>query len=188
MQEMTLWELSRACAFTAFGCYTLTVCWGILLSARSWKPAAAQFVFHRFLSTLGLVAMIVHVVTLMFDHYAHVGLGTLAGVDSRRGVQVGVAALWLAVILPFTFKLRERKLMSVPVWRAIHYLGYAMWVAILVHGIAEGTDSGAGWVLGVYAASAALVASAAWWRWVDKRKVNRSRRASRAGASNVEAA
>ena len=188
MQAMTLWELSRACAFTAFGCYTLAVCWGILLSARSWKPAAAQFVFHRFLSTLGLVAMVLHVVTLMFDHYAHVGLGTLAGIDHRRGVQLGVVALWLAVILPFTFKLRERKWMSIRVWRALHYLGYAMWVAILIHGIAEGTDSRAAWVLGVYAAAAGLVAAAAWWRWVDKRKVNRGRRAARANASGAEAA
>jgi methionine sulfoxide reductase heme-binding subunit len=124
----------------------------------------------------------------MFDHYAHVGVGTLAGVDHRHGVQAGVVALWLAVILPFTFKLRERKWMSIRAWRAIHYLGYAMWAAILIHGIVEGTDSGAGWVLSVYAAASGLVAAAAWWRWVDKRKVNRGRRAASASASRAEAA
>ena len=119
--------------------------------------------------------MVTHVVTLMFDHYAHVGPGTLAGLDSRRGVQLGVVALWLALILPATFKLREARWMSVRVWRLIHYLGYAMWIAILVHGVATGTDARAGWATGVYAASAALVGAAAWWRWVDKRKVNRQR-------------
>ena len=46
----------------------------------------------------------------------------------------------------------------------------------------------AAWVLGVYAAAAGLVAAAAWWRWVDKRKVNRGRRAARANASGAEAA
>ncbi|MDX6520096.1 MAG: hypothetical protein QOG02_1594 [Gaiellales bacterium] len=175
MSETTLWELSRASAFTAFGCYTLVVCWGILLSARSWKPAASQFIFHRFLSSLGLVALVTHIGTLMFDHYARVGPLTLAGIDSRIGVQLGVFALWLSVVLPATFKMREAKWISIRVWRSIHYFGYVMWLAILVHGIAEGTDSGAPWVAGIYAISAALVAAATWWRWVDKRKSQRRR-------------
>lgn len=183
MNETMLWELSRASAFTAFGCYTLVVCWGILLSARSWKPAASQFIFHRFLSSLGLVALATHVVALMFDHYARVGPRTLAGIDSRPGVQLGVFALWLSVVLPATFKMREAKWISIRVWRAIHYFGYVMWLAILVHGIAEGTDSSATWVAGIYAISAALVAAATWWRWVDKRKSPRKRAlASSAGS------
>jgi hypothetical protein len=75
-----------ASAFVAFGCYTLCVAWGILLSARSWKPAAAQFVYHRFLSSRGVVAVATHPVTLMLDHYTEVGPETMIGRDHRPGV------------------------------------------------------------------------------------------------------
>ena len=51
------WEIARASAFVAFACYTLVVAWGIGLSGRIWKPPAAQLGFHRFLSSLGLVAV-----------------------------------------------------------------------------------------------------------------------------------
>ena len=31
---MILWEITRASAFLAFACYTVTVVWGISLTAR----------------------------------------------------------------------------------------------------------------------------------------------------------
>jgi sulfoxide reductase heme-binding subunit YedZ len=173
--DMVLWELTRASAFVAFGCYTLVVAWGILLSARSWKPAAAQFVYHRFLSVLGMVAVLTHLSTLMLDHYAKVGPATMIGRDSRPGVLIGVAAFWLGVAIPLSFRLKQAKWMSQRVWRILHYTGYVMWALIAVHGIAEGTDTGAGWALGVYAVSASLIGATAWWRWVDKRRTARAR-------------
>jgi methionine sulfoxide reductase heme-binding subunit len=184
MPDMLLWELTRASAFVAFGCYTLVVAWGILLSARSWKPAAAQFVYHRFLSALGLVAVATHLVTLMLDHYAKVGPATMIGRDDRPGVILGVAAFWLGVALPISFRLKQAKWMSQKAWRALHYMGYAMWALIAAHGIAEGTDTGATWALGTYAVSAALIGATVWWRWVDKRRATRPRsRPAVAGAS-----
>src|SRR6185436_17592430 len=62
-----LWDIARASAFVAFACYTLVVAWGIGLSTRFWKPPAPQLGFHRFLSSLGLVAVATHVIALMAD-------------------------------------------------------------------------------------------------------------------------
>ena len=57
------WEITRASAFVAFGCYTLSVTWGILVASRTLPaPAKPEFDYHRFLSSLGLAATAIHVV------------------------------------------------------------------------------------------------------------------------------
>ncbi len=165
---MILWELTRASAFVAFGCYTLVVLWGILLAGRGFRPAAPQMAFHRFLSSLGLVALATHVSTVLLDSYSKVHVPALVGLGASRGVLLGVIALWLTVALPFSMKLRRAKWLSFRAWRTLHYAGYAVWVLILAHGLTIGTDRHSPWALGTYAASAAIVAAVAWWRWLER--------------------
>jgi methionine sulfoxide reductase heme-binding subunit len=164
---MMTWEITRASAFVAFGCYTLVVTWGVLLSSRFWKPAAPQLGFHRFLGTLGLAAVATHITTLMLDHYAKVYWSSLVGLDPRPGVVVGSVALWLIIALPLSFRLKQRRLMTQKAWRGLHYAGYLMWAAALVHGIASGTDTRSPWAIAVYGGAAAVVGAASWWRWME---------------------
>jgi len=165
---MMLWDVSRASAFIAFACYTFVVAWGIGLSARSWRPPAAALGFHRFLASLGMVALGIHVATLMLDRFARVTVASLVGLDPRPGVVVGACALWLAVALPLSFRLRQARFMSQRAWRALHYFGYVVWGAALVHGVMTGTDARSPWALAVYAGSGAIVAGAAWYRWMER--------------------
>jgi methionine sulfoxide reductase heme-binding subunit len=164
---MIAWQIARASAFVAFGCYTLVVAWGILLSSRFWRPAAPQLGFHRFLGSLGLVAVVTHISALMLDHYARVHLTSLVGLDPRRGVVVGAIALWLVIALPLSFQLKRARMLSQRSWRLLHYGGYLMWATALLHGIMSGTDTRSPWALGAYGGAAALVAGAAWWRWME---------------------
>lgn len=165
---MILWDVARASAFVAFACYTLVVAWGIALSARVWRPPAPQMAYHRFLASLGLVAVGIHVGALMLDKYAHVTFASLAGRDPRPGVVAGAAAMWLILALPLSFRLKQARFMSQRAWRSLHYFGYAVWALSLVHGIAAGTDSRSLAALAVYAASAAIVGGAAWYRWLER--------------------
>jgi sulfoxide reductase heme-binding subunit YedZ len=165
---MILWDVARASAFVAFACYTFVVAWGIGLSARSWKPPAAALGFHRFLGSLGLVALGIHIATLMLDRWAKVTLSSLVGLDPRPGVVVGAAALWLAIALPLSFRLKQARWMSQRAWRSLHYFAYAMWGGSLVHGVTTGTDSRSPWALAMYAGSASIVAGAAWYRWMER--------------------
>jgi methionine sulfoxide reductase heme-binding subunit len=166
---MILWDVSRASAFVAFACYTLVVAWGIGLSARAWRPPAVALGFHRFLGSLGMVALGIHVATLLIDRFARVGITSLVGLDPRPGVALGACALWLAVALPLSFRLRQARFMSQRAWRALHYFGYAVWGSALVHGVMTGTDARSPWALAVYAGSASIVGAAAWYRWVERR-------------------
>ncbi len=166
---MMLWDVSRASAFIAFACYTLVVAWGIGLSARAWRPPAAALGFHRFLASLGLVALAIHVATLMLDRYARVTVASLVGLDPRPGVILGAVALWLAAALPLSFRLKQARFMSQRAWRGLHYFGYAVWAAALVHGVMTGTNARSPWAIAVYAVSAAIVVGAAWYRWIERR-------------------
>jgi methionine sulfoxide reductase heme-binding subunit len=165
---MILWEVARASAFVAFACYTLVVAWGIGLAARSWRPPAAALSFHRFLASLGLVALGIHIATLMLDRWARVTLSSLVGLDPRPGVVVGAVALWLAIAMPLSFRLKQARWMSQRSWRWAHYFGYAMWSTALIHGVMTGTDSRSPWALAMYSCSAAIVAGAAWYRWMER--------------------
>jgi len=124
--------------------------------------------YHRFLASLGLVAVGIHIGALMLDRYARVTVASLVGLDPRPGVVVGAAALWLVLALPLSFRLKQARWMSQRAWRSLHYFGYAVWALSLVHGVAAGTDSRSVLALGIYGASAAIVGGAAWYRWLER--------------------
>ena len=166
--RMILWDVARASAFVAFACYTLVVAWGIALSARVWRPPAPQMAYHRFLASLGLVAVAIHIGALMLDRYARVTVASLVGLDTRPSVVVGAAALWLIIALPLSFRLKQARWMSQRAWRSLHYFGYAVWGLSLIHGVTAGTDSRSAIALAVYGTSAAIVGGAAWYRWIER--------------------
>jgi len=163
-----LWEITRASAFLAFACYTVTVVWGISLTARSFSPPVSpQFDYHRFVSVIGFLAVLTHVGTLLADRFAHVEVGTLLGTGSSWAVRAGAAAFWLTIAIPLSFRLKQRKWLSQRFWRRFHYLGYSVWALALAHGLWVGTDTGSVYALLAYGGAAAAVAGTAWWRWFE---------------------
>ena len=162
------WDITRSSAFIALACYTVSVAWGISLTARSFRPPVApQFDYHRFVSVIGLLALLTHVGTLLADRFARVEVGTLLGLGPSWAVRTGVAAFWLTIALPLSFRLKQRKWLSQRFWRRFHYLGYSVWALALAHGLWVGTDTGSVYALLAYGASAAAVAGTAWWRWFE---------------------
>jgi hypothetical protein len=165
---MLLWSLARASAFVAFGAYTLVVAWGILLAGKRFRPAAPQVHFHRFLAMLGLLAVFTHIGALLADQYSKVHPAMLAGIGARPAMLPGVLALWLLVLLPLSFRLRKAKWISQRVWRGFHYTAHLAWVAMLLHGVFNGTDSRSPYAIGLYGAGAAIVAAALTLRAPDR--------------------
>lgn len=176
---MLLWSIARTSAFVAFAAYTFVIAWGMLIAARVMRPAAPAVAAHRFLSSLGLVAIATHVTALLLDSYAKVDLPMLAGIGARPSLIPGVIALWLCVALPLSFRLRKAKWISQQVWRRFHWLGYAVWAAALVHGIAAGTDAGSPFAVAAYAGAAGVVALASLYRVGALRRRNRPAVAAR---------
>ena len=161
---MLLWSIARAAGLVAFAAYTVTICWGILVAGKAFRPAAPQVLFHRFLASLGAVALATHVAALLLDHYAKVRIPMVVGIGARAPLIPGVVAFWLVIALPLSFRLRRAKLLSYRAWRRLHWLGYAVWALSLAHGIWSGTDTRSPFAAGLYAASGGLVAGLAMWR------------------------
>ena len=167
---MLLWSIARASAFVAFTAYTFVIVWGMLIAARVLRPAAAAVAAHRFLSSLGLIAIGTHVTALLLDGYAKVSLPMLVGLHSRPSLVAGAIAMWLCVALPLSFRLRKAKWISQRVWRRFHWFGYAVWVLALAHGITAGSDTGSPFALAAYGGAAAVVALAGCYRLGVRRR------------------
>lgn len=106
----------------------------------------------------------------MLIHHANgVHWPALFYVGARPAAVAGVTATWLIVLLPLSFKLKQRKRLSTGAWRRLHYLGYAVWVIALLHALGAGTDTQSGAALAGYGLATGVVATAATWRLVSRR-------------------
>lgn len=140
-----LWYASRATGVASIVLLTAVSVLGVVTSGRR-RPHGDQativMALHRWLS-LGMAAFLtVHVGTAIAETYvsidlisaivpftseyarAWVGLGTLA-IDILAAV---IGTSWLRPRLP------ERT------WKAVHWLSYLLWPAVLVHGFMLGTS------------------------------------------------
>jgi hypothetical protein len=82
----------------------------------------------------------------------------LAGGDARplRG--------WLALVVTNHY----RKRISYSLWRRLHYLNFAVWIAATIHGLGAGTDTGSTAFLIMYTVTAGAIAALALRRFVPR--------------------
>jgi sulfoxide reductase heme-binding subunit YedZ len=167
---MNVWITARAAGYAALLLLTASVCLGALSARRA--PLRGRIVsqyVHRGVATLALPALVMHVVGILLDSYAHVGLiGALIPLRSgyRPGwVALGTGAVYATVLVAALGWARGRLATSpraAAAWRAVHCLAYAGWAAAMLHGLNAGTDSGATWArLGYGACLVAVIISVA---------------------------
>lgn len=154
------WLTSRAAGVTAFLALSLDVAFGLFVStgiADAAIPRARSVETHRFLSTVALGATAAHVLALLFDGFVRLdALDVLVPFFSTyRPIAVGVGgiAAYLLVLVHLSFSWRAR--LGAKVWRAFHYASFAVYVGVLVHGLAAGSDAGA--LASVYVGSGTIV-------------------------------
>ena len=58
----------------------------------------------------------------------------------------------------------QRKRIGVANWRRLHFLTYAIFGAMLAHGVLSGTDTPQWWARAMYAGTLGLVTGAIFWR------------------------
>ena len=166
--DPTFWLLARASGLTAYTLLTASVLAGLVLKSRpfrSLKPAGVTDT-HRFLAMLGLGAIALHGVTLVFDRTVHLAPAALLvpGASPYRPLPVGIGVLAaeLMVVVYASFALRRR--IGTENWRRLHWATYAIFAAATVHGLAAGTDSARPWAFALYLAAIGSVTGAVAWR------------------------
>jgi predicted ferric reductase len=171
--EVRVWLASRAAGFTALGLLTVQVALGLVLShptnKASWKLSKRLFPWHENAWIFVLSFLAAHVVSLVADPYAGVGvLGAIVpGLSEYRSapVALGTLALWSLLVTGITA--RYTKLLPAGAWLSIHRLSLAVFALAWMHGLLAGTDSGA--ATGFYLITGgAVLAAAAYRYWVSR--------------------
>jgi DMSO/TMAO reductase YedYZ heme-binding membrane subunit len=139
------WWVARATGIVAWATATAAVAWGITLSGRLVRRRrlpAWLLDLHRYLGTLTLAFLAVHVVALVADGYVDFGareiLVPMASAWRPGAVTWGVLAMYgLAVVQVTSWSMKR---LPRKAWHGIHCTSYAVFVAATVHGALSGAD------------------------------------------------
>jgi len=172
--QLRIWLAARATGITAFLLLTGQVVLGLVLShptnQSTWKLSKRLFPWHENLLIFVIAFLAAHVVSLVADPYAGVGIAgaIVPGLSSYRSSPVALGTLGLYALLATGLTARYTTLLPRGAWLKLHRLSIAAFALAWLHGILSGTDSSA---LGaLYVASGLLVLAAAAYRyWVTKK-------------------
>jgi DMSO/TMAO reductase YedYZ heme-binding membrane subunit len=146
MSSQLWWHVARASGITAWMMSAAAVLWGLALSGRTMgQRVKAPWLLdlHRFLGTLTLVFVGVHLGGLVADNYVHFGLADLfvpfASGWRTGAVAWGIVAFYVLVAVEVTSWLMRR--IPKRVWRAVHLSSLAMYVMGTIHLLRAGTDA-----------------------------------------------
>jgi sulfoxide reductase heme-binding subunit YedZ len=172
--QMRVWLAARAAGFSAYLVLTFVVAVGLVLShpvnKSTWKLSKQIFPWHENLFVFALAFTLVHVVSIVLDPYAGVGVlgAVVPGLSSFRSVPVALGTLGLYAFLITALTARYTKALPAGMWLRIHRLSIVVWALCWGHGILAGTDSGnVGWLY--IGSGLAIVAAAAYRYWVSRK-------------------
>jgi len=171
--EMRLWLASRAAGFVALSMLTIQIALGLVLShptnKSTWRLSKRLFPWHENAWIFVLAFLAAHVISLIADPFAGVGvLGALVpGLSSYRSAPVALGSLALWALLATGATARYTRLLPPGAWLSIHRLSLAVFVLAWIHGLLAGTDSLA--LLAFYLVTGGIVLAAGAYRyWVSR--------------------
>jgi sulfoxide reductase heme-binding subunit YedZ len=157
-----MWYVTRAAASSSYITLTLLVILGITRSMTRLSGARVSWWLdetHQFLAllTAGLVGL--HLVSLLFDALIPFSLVNLlvpvAEPYRPFAVGVGVVTMYgMALVLASSWL---RRWLGHAKWRLVHYLSFAVFAGVTLHGILAGSDSSQPWMIFLYVAAAISV-------------------------------
>ena len=171
--ELRVWLASRAAGFTALGLLTVQIALGLVLShptnKSTWKLSKRLFPWHENAWVFVLAFLAAHVVSLIVDPYAGVGLvgAFVPGLSGYRSTPVALGTLALWALLATGLTARYTKLLPAGAWLSIHRVALVVFVLAWMHGLLAGTDSTP--LLGFYLVTGTVVLAAGAYRyWVSR--------------------
>lgn len=172
------WTTARASGLTALLALALGMVFGLLVATGAADRLIRRGLaieIHRWLSSVSLVLIAIHVVVLTTDRF--VGFDLLdvlvPFISSYRRVAVGVGVLaaYGAVVVHASFDLRAR--IGAKTWRKLHYLSFFVFVSAVTHGVFAGSDSTVAGIQVLYVVSGTVVGLLVLYRVADALKGTR---------------
>jgi predicted ferric reductase len=171
---MPKWVLARSAGVTSFVLLTFVVAMGLLLSHPhkaqwKWPALITRLRIHVGLAVFTLVFTALHIIVLVFDDYAKVGvLGALLPFGSEYRpvpVTLGLLGLWAGAAAGITAARAGHRFAS-KIWWVLHKVAISSYVLIWFHSVFSGSDPAA--LMPLYVGSAALLFGLALWRYTSR--------------------
>lgn len=172
--QMRIWLAARATGVVTLLLLTFQICVGLVLShptnKSTWRLSKRIFPWHENLWVFVTAFLGVHIVSLLLDPYAGVGItGTfIPGLSGYRSSPVALGTLALYAFLITAVSARWTRLLPVGMWLSIHRLALIVFGLSWLHGMLAGTDSAA--LRGLYIATGLAVVLAGAYRYWASRK------------------
>jgi len=167
--QLRLWLAARSAGIVAYLLLTFQVMLGLVLShpnnKSTWKLSKTLFPWHDQLWVFIAAFVGAHVLAIVLDPYAGVGLGGafIPGLSEYRSVPVAIGTLALYAFIVTTLTARFTRLLPRGMWLALHRLAMAVLALAWAHGVLAGSDSGA--LEPLYVSTGLIVLVAAVYRY-----------------------
>ncbi len=172
------WTTARASGLTALLALALGMVFGLLVATGAADRLIRRgraIEIHRWLSSVSLVLIAIHIVVLTTDRFVRFDLlDVLVPFLSsyrRMAVGVGVLAAYGAVVVHASFDLRAR--IGAKTWRKLHYLSFFVFVSAVTHGVFAGSDSTVAGIQVLYVVCGTVVGLLVLYRVADALKGTR---------------
>ena len=140
------WYVARSAGLIAWAVVTASILWGLALSTRLIRRKGVPawvLDMHKFLGTLSVVFVAVHLLALWADNFVYFGPAELfvpMASSWRPGpVAWGIVATYLLAAIQLTSWTMRR--LPRRLWHAVHLTSFPMFVLVTVHGFTAGADN-----------------------------------------------
>ena len=161
----TYWIIARATGVASLLALSLSMLTGMALRPKTlgWLSTnRAVSELHSYATVLWLPLGLAHVLALLVDPYAKVGLLDLVVpfAMSYGALAIGLGTISLQLLLVVLIAAWSRTRLSRGQWLAFHRLSYLAFAAAFLHGVLSGTDLAYPWLMGTAWLVAAILAIA----------------------------
>ena len=140
-----IWVIARSTGAASLVALTLSVLTGVALRTGTFAWLSHNRgvrIVHGFLTILWIPLGLAHVIALLFDRYAQIGLIDLVipfGVSYGR-LAIGLGTISIQLILVVLVSTWLRSSLTNGQWQFFHRLSYVAFFAAFAHGVMSGTD------------------------------------------------
>lgn len=173
--QLRVWLAARATGIAALVLLTFQVLIGLVLSHPTnqmvWKLSKRFFPWHENMLIFVVALLAAHVITIVIDPYAGVGIaGALVpGLSEYRSAPVALGTLGMYALAVTAISARYTRLLPAGVWLKLHRLALVVLILSWLHGLLAGADTDA--LRPLYMVSMSLVLAAGAHRyWVIRRE------------------
>jgi DMSO/TMAO reductase YedYZ heme-binding membrane subunit len=159
---VTTWIILRAAGVGAYLMLFASVAFGLVATTAPFGKRIAKqsaILIHQFLSTVGLVLLVIHVGGLLVDSFMHFAPRDVLvpGASTYRPIPValGIIAMYAMVMVLVSSWVRRHY--SSKLWRRLHLAAAPTFALAMLHGVFAGSDATRRWMFLTYVITGSIV-------------------------------